>query len=108
MSLSVRASLVRQVGAERVSKSRSRTPSICRTTALVSAQGRRHVAVGSWYLSPGLLWTAESEAALEAGASAVSAPMGGEPEIIEVALTRYVVAAMELVDPVKRSKLSRM
>ncbi|MGI3781089.1 MAG: hypothetical protein ACRYG2_09950, partial [Janthinobacterium lividum] len=27
-----------------------------------------------------------------------SAPMGGESEIIEVALTRYVVAAMELVD----------
>ena len=24
--------------------------------------------------------------------------MGGEPEIVEVALTRYVVAAMELVD----------
>lgn len=45
-----------------------------------------------------MLWTAEAEAALEAGASAVSAPMGGEPEIVEAALTRYVVAAMELVD----------
>ena len=33
----------------------------------------------------------------EAGAVAVSAPMGGEPEIAEVALTRYVVAAMDLV-----------
>ena len=28
---------------------------------------------------PGLLWTSEAEAALEAGATAVSAPMGGEP-----------------------------
>ena len=45
-----------------------------------------------------MLWTSEADAALEAGASAVSAPMGGEPEIIEVALSRYLVAAMELVD----------
>jgi hypothetical protein len=28
----------------------------------------------------------------------VSAPMGGEPEIAEVALIRYVIAAMDLVD----------
>ena len=28
----------------------------------------------------------------------MSAPMGGEPEVAEVALTRYVVAAMDLVD----------
>ena len=41
---------------------------------------------------------AQAELALEAGAVAVSEPMGGEPEIAEVALTRYVVAAMELVD----------
>ena len=65
---------------------------------LKDALRARHVAVGSWYLSPGLLWTSEAEAALEAGATAVSAPMGSEPEIVEVALARYVVAAMELVD----------
>ena len=73
-------------------------PSTAEAVRTLRAQGRRHVAVGSWYLSPGLLWTSEAEAALEAGATAVSAPMGGEPEIVEVALTRYVVAAMELVD----------
>ena len=73
-------------------------PSTAEAVRTLRAQGRRHVAVGSWYLSPGLLWTAESELALEAGATAVSAPMGGEPEIVEVALSRYVVAAMELVD----------
>ena len=33
-----------------------------------------------------------------AGAVAVSGPMGGEPEIAEVALIRYVIAAMDLVD----------
>ena len=46
----------------------------------------------------GLLYTHQAELAAEAGAVAVSAPMGGEPEIAEVALTRYVVSAMELVD----------
>ena len=46
-----------------------------------------------------MLWTAPGRAgATAAGAVAVSAPLGGEPEIAEVALTRYVVAAMELVD----------
>jgi sirohydrochlorin ferrochelatase len=73
-------------------------PSTAEAVRTLRAQGRRHIAVGSWYLSPGVLWTSESEAALEAGAAAVSAPMGGETEIVEVALTRYVVAAMELVD----------
>ena len=49
-------------------------------------------------MAPGLLYTHQAELAAEAGAVAVSAPMGGEPEIAEVALTRYVVSAMELVD----------
>jgi len=49
-------------------------------------------------LAPGLLYTHQAEQAVDAGAVAVSDPMGGEPEIAEVALTRYVVSAMELVD----------
>lgn len=73
-------------------------PSTAEAVRTLRAQGRRHIAVGSWYLAPSLLWTSESESAFEAGATAVSGPMGGEPEIAEVALTRYVVAAMELVD----------
>ena len=43
-----------------------------------------------------LTW--QAELARAAGAVAVSAPMGGEPEIAEVALIRYVIAAMDLVD----------
>jgi hypothetical protein len=54
--------------------------------------------VGSWFLSPGLLYTWQAGLARAAGAVAVSAPMGGEPEIAEVALIRYVIAAMDLVD----------
>ena len=54
--------------------------------------------MGSWFLAPGLHYTRQAELALEAGAVAVSDPMGGEPEIAEVALIRYVIAAMDLVD----------
>jgi sirohydrochlorin ferrochelatase len=73
-------------------------PTTAEAVRTLRAQGRRHIAVGSWFLAPGLLYTHQAEQAVEAGAVAVSAPMGGEPEIAEVALTRYVVSAMELVD----------
>jgi sirohydrochlorin ferrochelatase len=73
-------------------------PSTAEAVRTLRAQGRRHIAVGSWFLAPGLLYTRQAELALEAGVVAVSAPMGGEPEVAEVALTRYVVAAMDLVD----------
>jgi sirohydrochlorin ferrochelatase len=73
-------------------------PSTAEAVRTLRAQGRRHIAVGSWFLAPGLVYTRQAELALEAGAVAVSAPMGGEPEVAEVALTRYVVAAMDLVD----------
>lgn len=62
------------------------------------AQGRRHIAVGSWFLAPGQLYARQAELALDAGALAVSAPLGAEPEVAETALARYLVAAMELVD----------
>jgi len=73
-------------------------PTTAEAIRTLRSQGRRHIAVGSWFLSPGLLYTRQAELAYEAGAVAVSAPMGGEPEITEVALSRYVVAAMDLVD----------
>ncbi|HYP45670.1 MAG TPA: CbiX/SirB N-terminal domain-containing protein [Propionibacteriaceae bacterium] len=62
------------------------------------SQGRRHLAVGSWFLAPGELYLRQAELALDAGALAVSAPLGAEPEIAETALARYLVAAMDLVD----------
>ena len=73
-------------------------PSTAEAIRTLRSQGRRHIAVGSWFLAPELLYTHQAELALEAGAVAVSAPMGGEPEIAEVVLTRYLVAAMDLVD----------
>jgi sirohydrochlorin ferrochelatase len=73
-------------------------PTTAEAVRTLRAQGRRHIAVGSWFLAPGTLWARQSELAFEAGAVAVSAPLGAQPEIAETALTRYVVAAMDLVD----------
>jgi sirohydrochlorin ferrochelatase len=73
-------------------------PSSAEAIRTLRGQGRRHIAVGSWFLAPGLLYTRQADLALAAGAVAISAPMGGESEIAEVALIRYVIAAMDLVD----------
>ncbi|CAN5245217.1 MAG: sirohydrochlorin chelatase [Nocardioides sp.] len=61
------------------------------------AQGKRHVAVASLFLAPGLLPDRAAELALEAGAVAVSEPLGSHPELAHVILARYAVGAVELV-----------
>ena len=61
------------------------------------AQGRRHIAVGSLILAPGKLYDRAAELALEAGAVAVSDPLGAHPEVARVVLARYAVGAVELV-----------
>jgi sirohydrochlorin ferrochelatase len=60
-------------------------------------EGRRHIAVGSLFLAPGLLPDRAAELALEAGAVAVSAPLGADPEVARTILARYAVGAVELV-----------
>ncbi len=61
------------------------------------AEGRRHIAVGSLFLAPGRLPDRAAELALEAGAVAVSEPLGADPEIARTVLARYAVGAVELV-----------
>ncbi len=61
------------------------------------AEGRRHIAVASLFLAPGSLLDRATELALEAGAVAVSAPLGAHPEIARTVLARYAVGAVELV-----------
>lgn len=73
-------------------------PSTAEAVRSLRAQGRRHIAVGSWFLTPGTMYTRQAELAYEAGAIAVSDPLGAEPEIAQAALGRYVVAAIDLVD----------
>ena len=73
-------------------------PSTAEAIRTLRAQGRRHIAVGSWFLAPGVLYTHQAEVGTGGRRGRRVAPMGGESEIAEVALTRYVVAAMDLVD----------
>ena len=61
------------------------------------AEGRRNIAVGSLFLAPGLLPDRAAELALEAGAVAVSEPLGADPEVARTILARYAVGAVELV-----------
>ena len=60
-------------------------------------EGRRHIAVASLFLAPGFLPERAAELALEAGAVAVSEPLGAHPEIARTVLARYAVGAVELV-----------
>lgn len=60
-------------------------------------EGRRHVAVGSLFLAPGSLPDRAAELALEAGAVAVSEPLGADPVLARTVLARYAVGAVELV-----------
>lgn len=60
-------------------------------------QGRRHIAVASLFLAPGQLTDRAAELALEAGAVAVSEPLGAHPEVARTILARYAVGAVELV-----------
>lgn len=60
-------------------------------------EGRRHVAVASMFLAPGFLPNRAAELALEAGAIAVSEPLGAHPVLARTILARYAVGAVELV-----------
>ena len=60
--------------------------------------GRRHVAVGSLFIAPGFLPDRAEELALEAGAVAVSAPLGAHTEVSRLLLARYQVGALQLVE----------
>lgn len=61
------------------------------------AEGRRHIAVASLFLAPGFLPDRAAELAVEAGAVAVSAPLGAHPNLARTVLARYAVGAVELV-----------
>lgn len=66
--------------------------------AALRAQGRRHIAVGSLYLTPTPAYLAHSQAALRAGAIAVTSPIGDTSHLRLLILARYAFGAMELLD----------
>ena len=69
-------------------------PSTGEAVRALRAEGRRHVAVGSLLLAPGTMSDRAAELALEAGAEAVSAPLGFDEVMAQQALHRYQVAAL--------------
>lgn len=70
------------------------------TSAMQSLRqlGRRNIAVGSVYIAPTESYRRQLELAMESGALAVSAPIGPDPLLSELAMGRYAFAAMELLD----------
>lgn len=62
------------------------------------AQGRRHIAVGSLFLTADDAYRAQADLARQSGAITVADPLGVEDEVLDLALGRYAVAAMELID----------
>jgi sirohydrochlorin ferrochelatase len=60
-------------------------------------QGKRHVAVGSLFITSGPHADRAAELALEAGACAVSAPLGEHEALSRLIVARYSVGALELV-----------
>jgi sirohydrochlorin ferrochelatase len=71
-------------------------------------EGRRHVAVGSFFLAPGVLPDRAAQTARRAGAVAVSRPLGVSAEIVRLVQLRYSVAGLELLalaDPAPRPRL---
>ena len=53
--------------------------------------------MASLFLAPGFLPDRAAELALEAGAVAVSQPLGAHPTLARAVLARYAVGAVELV-----------
>lgn len=66
--------------------------------AALRAQGRRHIAVGSLWITPDEAFCAQAQAAVARGAVAVSQPFGVDDRLLSLALGRYAYAAMSLLD----------
>lgn len=73
-------------------------PSVAQAIQGLRAQGRRHIAVGSFFLGPDELFAAQSDLAHRCGAVAVSEPVGAAREVFDLVLARYAFAAMDLLD----------
>jgi len=68
-------------------------------------QGRRSIAVGFFYLDADHVYLAQADIAREAGAMALSAPLGDDSRLLDLAMARYSVAALDLLDDVTPSEL---
>jgi sirohydrochlorin ferrochelatase len=85
------------------------TPSPAEAVLQWRLEGRRHVAVGSFFLAPGVLPDRAEEMSRKAGAVAVSRPLGVSAEVARLVLLRYGVAGLDLLTlaPAPRPVLMR-
>lgn len=72
-------------------------PSVAQAIQGLRSQGRRHIAVGSFFLTGDERWAVQADQAHRVGAVAVSEPLGSAPEVAELVLARYAFAAMDLL-----------
>lgn len=72
-------------------------PSVTQAMQGLRSQGRRHIAVGSFFLAADERWAAQADQARRVGAVAVSDPLGSAAEVGELVLARYAFAAMDLL-----------
>lgn len=72
-------------------------PDVPAAIATLRARGARRIAVGSWFLAPGLLpdRVARDALTLDPGA-VVAAPLGADPDVADVVLGRYAAAQFSI------------
>ena len=73
-------------------------PSVTQAIQGLRSQGRRHIAVGSFFLTATELFHAQAELAERCGAVSISEPLGSAREVMDLILARYAFAAMDLLD----------
>ncbi len=73
-------------------------PSVAQAIMGLRAQGRRHIAVGSFFLSADDAYHSQADLAYRYGAVSVSEPIGAAREVVDLVLARYAFAAMDLLD----------
>lgn len=80
------------------------SPNVAAAIESLNSQGRRHIAVGSFYLAPDQEFEAQARLALRHGAIAVSAPIGVDDTVLDLILARYAFAAMDMLDNAEDSE----
>lgn len=73
-------------------------PSVVSAISSLRGQGRRHIAVGSFFIAEDEGYRFMAEMAVTTGASAVGGPIGPDDRLLELVMARYSYAAMELLD----------
>ena len=73
-------------------------PSVAQAISGLRSQGRRHIAVGSFFLTADEAYRAQAAMAYRCGAISVSEPIGAAREVLDLVLARYSFAAMDLLD----------